>query len=68
MLTKEVQDSWVWNAMFTLPQRRLLVLLLILLQSFSEIQRGRTRPWNWHVPKEFAKKYDLNANLERQIW
>lgn len=50
------------------PALQTHVLLLILLQSFSDIQRGRTRPWNWHVPKEFAKKYDLKANLERQSW
>lgn len=41
------------------------VLPLVLLQSFSDMERGRARPQNWHVPEEFAKKYDLNANLER---
>lgn len=69
MLTKEVQDSWVWNVTFShLPAVQTHVLLLILCQSFSDIQKGRSRPWNWHVPKEFAKKYDLNANFERQSW
>lgn len=32
------------------------VLLLSLLQSFPDIERGRTRPQNWHVPEELAKK------------
>lgn len=66
VLTKEVQDSWVWNVMFShLQAVQTHVLMLILLQLFSDIEKGRARPQNWHVPEEFAKKYDLNANVER---
>ena len=39
VLTKEVQDSWVWNVMSFHP--RAPVLLFILLPSFSDIERGR---------------------------